>query len=45
MIECAEITAIVLCGGKAARLKGCDKPLLELHDLRIIDSIYARLEP
>ena len=45
MIERSEITGIVLCGGRGARLNGSDKPLLSLGQMRIIDVIIDRLQP
>lgn len=42
-IEKANITGIVLCGGRGARLSGLDKPLIDLGNKRIIDCIIERL--
>ncbi len=45
MIEAADITALLLCGGKGARLGGQDKPLLSLGSDKIIDHLLTRLKP
>lgn len=43
MISKADITGIILCGGRGARLNGLDKPLIELGKKRIIDCMLERL--
>ena len=45
MINAADITALLLCGGKGARLGGQDKPLLSLGSDKIIDHLLTRLKP
>ena len=45
MISVADITAVLLCGGKGARLGGQDKPLLSLSQDKLIDHLLARLKP
>ena len=45
MIKAADITALLLCGGKGARLGGQDKPLLSLGSDKIIDHLLTRLKP
>ena len=45
MIKPADITALLLCGGKGARLGGQDKPLLSLGSDKIIDHLLTRLKP
>ena len=45
MIKAGEITALLLCGGKGARLGGQDKPLLSLGRDKIIDHLLTRLKP
>ena len=45
MIAAADITALLLCGGKGARLGGQDKPLLSLGSDKIIDHLLTRLKP
>jgi len=45
LIEAADITALLLCGGKGARLGGQDKPLLSLGSDKIIDHLLTRLKP
>ena len=45
MISVADITAVLLCGGKGARLGGQDKPLLSLSQDKLIDHLLARLQP
>ena len=45
MINAADITALLLCGGKGARLGGQDKPLLSLGSDKIIDHLMTRLKP
>ncbi|MCY3885315.1 MAG: NTP transferase domain-containing protein [Gammaproteobacteria bacterium] len=42
-IEKANITAIILCGGRGARLSGLDKPLIDIGNKRIIDCMIERL--
>ena len=44
MINAADITALLLCGGKGARLGGQDKPLLSLGSDNIIDHLLTRLK-
>ncbi len=44
MINAADITALLLCGGKGARLGGQDKPLLSLGSDKIIDHLLTRLK-
>ena len=39
------ITAIVLCGGRAARLGGIDKPLVKLGDNSLLGHVLVRLRP
>ena len=43
MIEASDITAVVLCGGRGARLDGHDKPLIDIGAGRMIDLICASL--
>ncbi len=43
MIEKANITGIILCGGRGARLSGLDKPLIDLGNQRIVDCMIERL--
>ena len=45
MINVADITAVILCGGKGARLGGQDKPLLPLGQEKLIDHLLTRLTP
>lgn len=45
MIDRQDITAVVLCGGKGARLHGQDKPLIVVESRRIIDYLLEQLEP
>tara|TARA_B110000014_G_C20044953_1_gene543300 strand:+ start:387 stop:986 length:600 start_codon:yes stop_codon:yes gene_type:complete len=45
LINAADITALLLCGGKGARLGGQDKPLLSLGSDKIIDHLLTRLKP
>ena len=45
MLAAADITALLLCGGKGARLGGQDKPLLSLGSDKIIDHLLTRLKP
>ena len=40
----ADISALLLCGGKGARLGGQDKPLLSLGSDKIIDHLLTRLK-
>ena len=44
MIDRKDVTAVVLCGGKGARLHGQDKPLILVESRRIIDHILEQLE-
>ena len=44
MIKTADITALLLCGGKGARLGGQDKPLLSLGSDKIINHLLTRLK-
>ena len=39
------VTAIVLCGGRARRLGGVDKPLTDLGGKPLLAHVIARLEP
>ena len=39
------ITAIVLCGGRATRLGGIEKPLADLGGKSLLAHVIARLEP
>ena len=39
------ITAVVLCGGRATRLGGIDKPLTELGGKPLLAHVIARVEP
>jgi molybdopterin-guanine dinucleotide biosynthesis protein A len=41
----ADITAVILAGGKARRMEGEDKGLIELHGRPLIDYIIAGLRP
>ncbi|MXW53641.1 MAG: NTP transferase domain-containing protein [Gammaproteobacteria bacterium] len=43
VIEKANITGIILCGGRGARLSGLDKPLIDLGSKRIVDCMIERL--
>lgn len=43
MIRKEDITGIILCGGRGARLSGLDKPLIDLGSQRIIDCMINRL--
>ena len=43
MINKDDITGVILCGGRGARLSGLDKPLIELGKQRIIDCMIDRL--
>lgn len=45
MISRHDITAIVLCGGRASRLNNRDKPLLNVAGKKIIERIRDRLAP
>ena len=45
MIDRQDLTAVVLCGGKGARLHGQDKPLVMVESRRIIDYLLEQLEP
>ena len=45
MIKGVDITTLILCGGKGARLGGQDKPLLSLRSDKIIDHLLTHLEP
>jgi molybdenum cofactor guanylyltransferase len=40
-----EITGVVLCGGRARRMGGADKPLLKLGTRSVLERIVARLAP
>lgn len=40
-----DITAVILAGGKARRMGGEDKGLIELHGRPLLDYIIARLRP
>ena len=39
------ITAIVLCGGRATRLGGADKPLLAVGDKALLGHVIDRVRP
>ncbi len=39
------ITAIILCGGRATRLGGIEKPLIDLGGTLLLAHVIARLEP
>lgn len=39
------ITAIILCGGRATRLGGVEKPLADLGGRSLLSHVIARLEP
>lgn len=43
MINKDDITGVILCGGRGARLSGLDKPLIELGNQRIVDCMIDRL--
>lgn len=43
MIEAANVTGIILCGGKGSRLGGRDKPLIQLGTKTIVEHILGRL--
>ena len=45
MSECLPTTAIVLCGGRASRLGGVDKPLVELGNNTLLGHVIERLRP
>lgn len=45
MIDRQDITGVVLCGGKGARLDGQDKPLIVVESRRLIDYILEQLKP
>ena len=39
------ITAIILCGGRATRLGGVDKPLIEVGDKTLLEHVIDRVRP
>lgn len=41
----SEITGVVLCGGRARRMGGVDKPLVRLGTASMLERILARLTP
>lgn len=41
----AQVTAILLCGGRGSRLGGEDKPLLRANGQRLVDHVIAALRP
>jgi molybdenum cofactor guanylyltransferase len=41
----SEVTGVVLCGGRARRMGGVDKPLLRLGAQSVLERTLARLEP
>ena len=43
--ELPAVTAIVLCGGRATRLGGIEKPLADLGGKSLLAHVIARLEP
>ena len=43
MINKSDITGVILCGGRGARLSGLDKPLIDLGTQRIVDCMIERL--
>lgn len=43
MIDKNDITGVILCGGRGARLSGLDKPLIELGNQRIVDCMIDRM--
>lgn len=43
--EPSAVTAVVLCGGRASRLGGIEKPLTELAGKPLLAHVIARLEP
>ena len=43
--ELPAVTAIVLCGGRATRLGGIEKPLADLGGRPLVAHVIARLEP
>jgi molybdenum cofactor guanylyltransferase len=45
VIERADVTGIVLCGGEATRMGGIDKPLSLLDGTALVAHILARLAP
>jgi molybdenum cofactor guanylyltransferase len=45
MIERGEITGLILCGGRAVRLGGRDKPLEHLAGRALVDHVRERLQP
>ncbi|ANH66447.1 molybdenum cofactor guanylyltransferase MobA [Mitsuaria sp. 7] len=38
-------TALLLCGGRATRMGGVDKPLQPFQDRRLVDHVLARIAP
>ena len=45
MIDRADITGVILCGGDARRMSGVEKPLQRLDDAPIVSHVHARLAP
>ena len=45
MIERADITGIILCGGAGTRLSGRDKPLEAIHGVPLVGHVHRRLAP
>lgn len=45
MIDRAEITGVILCGGAGSRLGAGEKPLTLLHDRPLVAHVRARLAP
>ena len=41
----AQITGVVLCGGRAMRMDGVEKPLQQLHGRPMVDHVLERLRP
>jgi molybdopterin-guanine dinucleotide biosynthesis protein A len=39
------ITALILCGGAGTRVRGADKPLLELDGRPLVEHVLARIAP
>ncbi|MGD2113298.1 MAG: molybdenum cofactor guanylyltransferase MobA [Gammaproteobacteria bacterium] len=44
-VPCPDVTAVILAGGKARRMGGEDKGLIELHGRPLLDYIIAGLRP
>ncbi|MCY4013901.1 MAG: molybdenum cofactor guanylyltransferase [Gammaproteobacteria bacterium] len=45
MAHRSAITAIILCGGRATRLGGVDKPLLTVGDKALLEHVIDRVRP